>query len=108
MIDYEDILGTPYGLPTWLIERLEDCPESGCGVHSEWMPSVTNSLAHFVSPEEAVDIIKEYMTRNPNPSDEVERTVDNIYNAKDYKSSDSVRKPKQPKQSDVIDPDKLS
>ena len=45
---------------------------------------MSNALAHFVKPQEAVEIIKVYMTREPNPPDEVERTVFHIYQAKDY------------------------
>jgi hypothetical protein len=58
MIDYAEILGTPHGLPDWLITKLEHCPESGGdeeypkGVHRGWLPSVAIITESMWGPEQ--------------------------------------------------------
>jgi hypothetical protein len=80
IINYREIEGNEYGFPPWLMEKLEDCPASGEGVHN-WIYRVALSLRHYADVEDAMDIIKTYMTRDENPAGEVYRSVLNAYEA---------------------------
>jgi hypothetical protein len=59
---------------------LPPCPPPNGGVHSPWMMTVANKLAHAqVSEEKACLFIHEAMSRPPNPAGEVEVTVAKAY-----------------------------
>lgn len=77
IIDYREINGNPYGLPRWVMEKLESCPAAGEGVH-HWMYHIACALRHYVEMEEARPIIQEYMTRLESP-DEIANTLINVY-----------------------------
>jgi hypothetical protein len=77
IINYREIHGNDYGFPTWLMEKL-DCPAAGEGAHS-WMYRAFLSLRHYVEIDEAVEIVRENMTRRESPEGEVRRSAENAY-----------------------------
>jgi hypothetical protein len=59
---------------------LKACPEAGSGVH-RWILHAGNwCLAEGKSDAEAIEFIRERITRKPSPRDEIETGISKIYN----------------------------
>jgi len=80
IIDYVAIHGNEYGLPPWLMTKLENCPASGEGVH-RWIYTMGLSLRHYVEIDDACDIVHDYMTRSESPPGEIWHSLANAYEA---------------------------
>jgi hypothetical protein len=78
IINYQEIEGSEYGLPPWVMTKLEGCPAGGEGVHN-WLWHIALALRHYVEIDEGVEIARVFMTRGENPAGEVINTFENAY-----------------------------
>jgi hypothetical protein len=62
-------------LPPSVGARLEDPPYPGTGVHN-WIYGTALAMLNFVSAEECVDLLHEYIPRKPKPLNEIELQVE--------------------------------
>jgi hypothetical protein len=61
-------------LPPSARARLENSPYPGTGVHF-WLYATALAVLNFVSPDECVELLHEYIPRKPKPGNEVELQV---------------------------------
>jgi hypothetical protein len=80
-------------LPPSVRARLEDPPYPGTGVHN-WIYGTALAMLNFISAEECVELLHEYIPRKPKPYNEIEMQVESALDMRE--SGQTVSRKRRP------------